>query len=224
MVREGWVSQRGVPIFRAHGSEHYPPVCRNTWPAKMLPPAAGAARRVVLVDFDDVLFHTPRRPSWWPFRSFDGMMQSLLPPCVPTTVSNDWFNAEVAREIEMLQAESPTWSVLNTFRKDAFRMRIQNLLAQGQARGETPTFHSMRFLPMCKCCSPLGFTHSGDAGYGRLTQLLVEAPQRPEDKHLLVILGDVLQDCPQAHEVLQMCSCNFDQSRPQGSGATVLET
>ena len=59
MVREGWLSRDGVPIFEPHG---FPTrSCRNEWPAKRLPPEAETAARIVLADFDAVLFRTPER-------------------------------------------------------------------------------------------------------------------------------------------------------------------
>jgi hypothetical protein len=192
MVLPGWVSKDGVPIFGAA------PACRNLWPDKQVPHKAQTAERVVLVDFDAVLFRTPQRPRWWPFASYETMVQSLLPPCVPRTVTDEYFNEEVIQAITEqtaplpgAPAPPPTWSVLHTFRTDAFRPRIRDLLAQSRI---PHAFDAMRLRPVCRCCSPLGLTHTGAAGYGRLGDLLVAEPERAEDRHLLVILGDVLND------------------------------
>jgi len=79
------------------------------------------------------------RPHWWPFHDYAGMVQSLLPPCVPRIVADthdthnthdSWFNPAVRNEILMLQTCRSTWSVLSTFRTDAFKKRINDLLAQ----------------------------------------------------------------------------------------------
>ena len=213
MVREGWVSRLGVPIFEPRGRDtqgskqqawRAGPGCIS-WPAKQLPPKAAAAARVVFVDFDDVLFHTPRRPCWWPFHGYADMVQSLLPPCVPACLGDAWFNAEVVQEVARLQADPGTWTVAHTFRTNAFQKRVEDVLAQAPSGLQ---FDSARFRPVCSCCSPLGLTRTGEAGYGRLTSQLTEEPQRADDKHLLVILGDVLNDCPEAMEVLLFLSTN----------------
>ena len=202
MVREGWVSRLGVPIFEPHGGATRISDGRgwNHWSDKTLPPKAEAAERVVLVEFDDVLFRTPLRPRWWPFHGYHDMVQSLQPPCVPAAVA-DWFNPAVVEEVTRLQSDPTTWTLAHTFRPDAFRKRMGDMLAQAGL-----LFDSKRFRPVCPCCSPLGLTYTGSAGYGRLAALLTEEPQRADDKHLLVILADVLNDCPQVNEVLLFLS------------------
>ena len=140
------------------------------------------------------------RPQWWPFQGYEAMIQSLHPPCVPECINDgvhhsEWFNTATAEAV--MEKQPKTWRVLHTFRTDAFQKRIRDLLAQ-----EELTFDSMRFRGVCKCCSPLGFTHTGSAGYGRLADYLTTEPERAEDKHLLVILGDVLNDCKAANEVV----------------------
>ena len=202
MVLEGWVSRLGVPIFEPHGGATRFPDRRswNHWPDKAVHPKAVAARRVVLVEFDDVLFRTPLRPRWWPFLDYHGMVQSLQPPCVPAAVGH-WFNPAVVDEVTRLQSDPTTWTLAHTFRSDAFRKRVGDMLSQAGL-----LFDSERFRPVCPCCSPLGLTYTGAAGYGRLAALLTEEPQRADDKHLLVILADVLNDCLQANEVLLFLS------------------
>ena len=209
MVLEGWVSRLGVPIFEHHGRAGQGPAADagcHAWPAKEASPKAEAATRVVLVDFDDVLFRTPRRPRWWPFHGYEDMVQSLLPPCVPARLSEEWFNPAVVDEVLRLQADTdgpPTWTVAHTFRPTAFRGCVGRVLEQAPSGLQ---FDSARFRPVCACCSPLGFTHTGEAGYGRLSALLTEEPQRADDKHLLVILGDVLEDCPHTCQVVLFLS------------------
>ena len=80
-----------------------------------------------------------------------------------------------------------------------------------------PAFDSHRFRPVCKCCSRLGLTHTGDAGYGRIANLFVAQPSLAEDKHLLAILGDVLSDCAKVNEVVLYLSAHDSRHKTSSS-------
>lgn len=177
-----------------------------------MPTKARDAERLVLVEFDNVLFRTPDRPRWWPFNGYEDMPQSLLPPCVDIcSDAEDWINGPVAEEVMALQAAT-TFSVLHTFRTDAFKERVGDLLG----KMPSPAFDSHRFRPVCKCCSRLGLTHTGEAGYGRIANSIVAHPTLAEDKHLLVILGDVLSDCAKANEVVLYLSAHDSRHKARG--------
>ena len=207
----GWVSRHGVPIFQAHGggalSQCEYARCNNQWPVKVVSARASTCERVMIVDFDNVFFNTPERPWWWQFHGFMIMPESLLPPCVPAFFyegfnADEWFNDVVLKEVKKEMRGASTFSVLHTFRNDAFKKRIEHIVEQGRGYYEIAReFDSMRFRPICKCCSRLGHTHTGEAGYGRLTRMLTAEPMRAEDKHLLVIVGDVLHDCLHATQL-----------------------
>ena len=66
MVLPDWASRNGVPNFEPHGqgrtSQCHSSCINNEWKDKPVPPKARDAERVVLVEFDNVLFRTPDRP------------------------------------------------------------------------------------------------------------------------------------------------------------------
>ena len=140
-----------------------------------------------MFEFDGVLFRTPVRPKWWPYNCYKDMIESLLPPAVPSVTDADWWNQEVVEQAKAAFQDPETWSVLITYRSDAFKRRVSGLL---QHQGIT--FNEMRFRPLCPFLSELGATYTGSAGYGDLQRNLIATPQTPEDKHLLVVLGEIV--------------------------------
>ena len=207
MVRVGWLSRDGVPIFEHRGEDWKLPTLR--WEPRVVPDKAQTAKTVALVCFDEVLFRTPVRPGWWPFVGYQDMTQSLAPPCVPDK-PDGCLNAAVCDDVRKLHNDPTTWTVLHTFRTDAFRTRVLELMSMQQV-----PFDMQRFRPVCSWSSPLGKTHSlaARSSYGRLAPLLTGEPAWAEDRHLLAILADVLRDCAAATSVVLYLSTGDGRAR-----------
>lgn len=126
---------------------------------------------LAVFEFDNVLFRTPKRPNWWPFHAYQSMMESLLPPLVPLEPDASWFNPDILQRAKEAFNDPSTWSVLVTFRGDAFRGRVLELL-----RSQGVEFNEARFRALRPFLSRLGHTQQAEAGYG---DLLLPHLQKP---------------------------------------------
>jgi hypothetical protein len=85
--------------------------------------------RLVVVDLDNTLFRSPRKPEdfkggWW------GKLYSLQPPHVPEDPGLEWWNSALLPMIRQAALDPGTYIVLMTGRLTMFRDRVEALLAQ----------------------------------------------------------------------------------------------
>jgi len=182
-------------------------------------PALEHVKRIVVFEFDGVLFRTPKRPNWWPYNSYHGMIESLLPPAVPITPSDSWWNSDVVAQAKAAFEDPDTWSVLITFRGDAFKSRIHNLL-----RSQGISFNETRFRPLTPFLSQLGATYTGAAGYGSLVPNFKLHPRTEQEKHAMVVLGEILSRCSLAAALLELWACSNLNNNLAGSLSQVLRS
>jgi len=161
---------------------------------------------IKIFDFDHCLFKTPQRPEWWPSHGYQEMMESLLPPLVPLSCEEDWWNVEMVREAKLAFEDPKTYSVLVSFRGDAFKTRIHSLLEQHKIK-----FNETRFRPLTPFLSSLesGGTASvggkdRDAALEQLRRHFAASIQNisgPMDRHTFLHAGNLLDMCTKALEV-----------------------
>lgn len=147
-------------------------------------------KRLAIFEFDNVLFRTPKRPDWWPFEGYQTMMQSILPPTIPDTPGQEWWNQEIISEVKQAIDDPDTMAVLVTFRSDAFDGKLRALLGSVDIH-----FDEIKLRQNRPFLSALGRTSAAESGFGQLRHNLKAAPQAAEDNHTLAVLGALVERC-----------------------------
>mmetsp|Transcript_20985 Transcript_20985/g.32890 ORF Transcript_20985/g.32890 Transcript_20985/m.32890 type:complete len:711 (-) Transcript_20985:106-2238(-) len=157
---------------------------------KVISEKQASALKVKVFTLDECIFRTPLRPKWWPFRSYEPMIESVCPPLVAQVPGDEYWNMEVVQEVISAMQDNATWTVMITFRTDAFTQRLTQMFAYMGLK-----FDEVRCRPICAACSPLGMTSTGEAGYMGLKGNIANAPETPQERHMTVVISDVLQSC-----------------------------
>jgi hypothetical protein len=168
----------------------------HVWTPKPVMDKKIKATKLAVFDFDSCLFRTPNRPSWWPFNSYETMMESLNEPVVSQSPTKEWFDPEVMARLAELSAQEDVWKVLVTFRAKPFSGRILEILSSAGI-----SFDEVRCRPLCSCCNPLGMSQTGSAGYGDLK--IARNPTNPEDRHRLVHTANLVSEMPKVRRTSQ---------------------
>lgn len=80
-------------------------------------------------DFDNTLFKSPDKPSWWPHRHWWTDEDSLLPPCVPEEPGAHWWLSETVQEARQSIKDDAAYTLMITGRTvDGFADRVTELL------------------------------------------------------------------------------------------------
>lgn len=92
-------------------------------------------------DFDNTLFKSPDKPSWWPHRHWWTNEDSLLPPCVPEKPGSRWWLSETVQKAKRSIKDGDIYTLMITGRvDDEFADRVTELLL-----GQDLRFDELRF-------------------------------------------------------------------------------
>ena len=183
-----------------------PGACHTHRRPKEVSDKQSGALKLKVFMFDNCLFRTPEKPKWWPFRSYEPMIESVCPPHVDQIPGDEFWNMDVVEEVKNAMQDSTTWTVLLTFRTDAFQKRLTQMVAYMGLK-----FDEIRCRPVCAVCSPLGLTSTGAAGYSSLRKNIASPAEAPRDVHNMVVIGDILNYCKMVTE-LEIWTSSFSIS------------
>lgn len=84
--------------------------------------------QAVFFDFDGTLFHSLRKPVWWPQTSFHERLEMLSPPYIPEAPNPEWYIKIVLEAALDATADSSTYTCVVAGRPKEHAARVRQLL------------------------------------------------------------------------------------------------
>jgi len=192
----------GTRRFGAHGDTQEGSTANCGHFSSQTDPKLRNASRIVVSEFDRTLFRTPTKPSWWQFKGYEEMIQSLVEPCVPQHPDSSWWNEDVVAELMAHRIDPKTWTSIISYRSDPFSGRIKEMLKGEALAVGGCKVDEVRLRPLCPVCSPVGLSRLGTAGYRHLSGNLCRKPSGFRQTHFVVTLSHLVANAPEVKELV----------------------